>query len=78
MSVTSLEKVQELRNAIQQGLDALPGQSAFGDSNANDKRLMRIWLVDLDRVLAGQSARTGGVTSWISGEDDHFLGDFLS
>jgi len=77
MSVTSLEKVKELRNAIQRGLDSLPDQNVFGDSNAGDKRKMHTWIADLDRVLASQSARTAEVTSWISGKDAYFLNDFL-
>jgi len=78
MSVTSLEKVRELRDAIQQGLDALPDQDAFGRPNARDKRQMRIWIRDLDRVLASQSAITAEVTSWLAGTDAYFLNDFLS
>jgi len=77
MAVTSLEKVQELRDAIQQSLDGLPDQDRFGGLNAAEKRLMRTWIRDLDRVLAGQSAHTVDVTSWIDGKDLYNLGDFL-
>ena len=74
----STEQIQELRDAIQRGLDSLPAKSAFGGSNAHDRRLMQGWLADLDRVLAGQEPQNEAVASWISGDDDWFLNDFLS
>ena len=76
--VTSLEEVRKMRDAIQQALDNLPDIDAFGAPNAQDKRQMHIWIRDLDRVLASQSAVTAEVTSWISGEDAYFLNYYLS
>ena len=73
------ERAETLRRALWDQLLTLPDADAWGESNASEKRRMRLWHNDLAEVLdEGHQPTTAAVRSFLEGTDDEMLKDFIS
>lgn len=63
------EDVIALRKAVTRALEH--------STNPEARTIMRGVIVDLDAVKMGYRARRDDVQSWLAGEDEYCLGDYL-
>ena len=71
------EKAQRLLGALKSELEHLPDFSMFGDDNREDKRLGNAAIVDLEMFLAGKQIPMKEVYSYLYGNDDYMLSDWI-
>ena len=74
----SVLEIQKLHDAIIEQLVNLSENDAFGESNDSSRKECETHLADLKQVLEGGKAETDAVQSWIYGNDDDFLSDYIN
>lgn len=81
MSAKTRTEIQELREYICAEINRLPERDTFGESNASQRAWMHRLVTDIEHVLSGNpelaDPRLPEVSSWMVGNDDYFLSDFI-
>lgn len=73
----SKEKIEQLKQALEQELESLPAKNAFGDSNEKDRELLKIQIFDLKAVLSGTNIDEvvdGELKLWLQGNPGALIG----
>lgn len=73
----SKEKIEQLKQALEQELESLPTKNAFGDSNEEDRELLKIQIFDLKAVLSGTNVDEvvdGELKLWLQGNPGALIG----
>jgi hypothetical protein len=70
-------KASLLAGEMERQLSTLPDISYFGDDNRDDKREMCSQIIALQLFIAGKPFKNEAVESWIDGDDDDGLEDYL-
>ena len=73
----SKEKIEQLKQALEQELESLPDKNAFGNSNEKDRELLKIQMFDLAAILSGTNVNEvvdEELKLWLQGNPGALIG----